>query len=76
MALCVFLFCTLQSVLTHLDGFIEGRSPRRIVTRNAMSLIGVVPLAGSVAIGLGLCAGFVPAWGAYRARVTEMLRTT
>jgi putative ABC transport system permease protein len=44
MALCVFLFCTLQSVLTHLDGFIEGRSPRRIVTRNAMSLIGVVPI--------------------------------
>jgi putative ABC transport system permease protein len=44
MALCVFLFCTLRSVLAHLDGFIEGRSPRRIVTRNAMSIIGVVPL--------------------------------
>ncbi len=44
MALCVFLFCTLRSILAHLDGFIEGRSPRRIVTRNAMSLIGVVPL--------------------------------
>lgn len=44
MALCVFLFCSLQSVLTHLDGFIEGRSPRRIVTRNAMSIIGVVPV--------------------------------
>ncbi len=44
MALCVFLFCSLQSVLTHLDGFIEGRSPRRIVTRNAMSIIGVVPI--------------------------------
>jgi putative ABC transport system permease protein len=44
MALCVFLFCTLRSILAHLDGFIEGRSPRRIVTRNAMSIIGVVPL--------------------------------
>lgn len=44
MALCVFLFCTLRSVLAHLDGFIEGRSPRRIVTRNAMSIIGVVPM--------------------------------
>jgi putative ABC transport system permease protein len=44
MALCVFLFCTLRSILAHLDAFIEGRSPRRIVTRNAMSLIGVVPL--------------------------------
>ena len=30
----------------------------------------------AVAITLGLAAGFVPAWGAYRARVTEMLRTT
>ena len=29
-----------------------------------------------VALSLGLAAGFVPAWGAYRARVTEMLRTT
>lgn len=44
MALCVFLFCTLRSVLAHLDGFIEGRSPRRIVTRNAVSIIGVVPI--------------------------------
>lgn len=44
MALCVFLFCTLRTILAHLDGFIEGRSPRRIVTRNAMSIIGVVPI--------------------------------
>jgi putative ABC transport system permease protein len=35
----------------------------------------VVALAGvGVALGLGLAAGFLPAWGAYRARVTEMLR--
>jgi hypothetical protein len=27
-----------------------------------------------MALGLGLAAGFVPALGAYRARVTEMLR--
>ena len=34
-----------------------------------------VALAGvGVALGLGLAAGFLPAWGAYRARVTEMLR--
>jgi putative ABC transport system permease protein len=45
MALCVFLFCTLQSVLGHLDGFIESRSPRRLVTRNAVSLMSVLPLA-------------------------------
>ena len=35
-----------------------------------VALVGV-----TVAIALGLAAGFVPAWGAYRARVTEMLRT-
>ena len=28
----------------------------------------------AVALALGFAAGFVPAWGAYRARVTEMLR--
>jgi putative ABC transport system permease protein len=44
MALCVFLFCTLQSVLAHFDRFIEGRSPRRLITRNGMSILGVVPL--------------------------------
>jgi putative ABC transport system permease protein len=36
----------------------------------AVALFGV-----SVALGLGLAAGFVPAWGAYRAKVTEMLRS-
>lgn len=35
-----------------------------------------VAFAGvAVALGLGLAAGFFPAWGAYRARVTEMLRS-
>jgi putative ABC transport system permease protein len=37
----------------------------------------VVALSGlAVALALGFAAGFLPAWGAYRARVTEMLRTT
>lgn len=44
MALCVFLFCTLQTVLAHFDDFIDGRSPRRLVTRNAVSIISVIPL--------------------------------
>ena len=44
MALCVFLFCILQSVLVHFDRFIEGRSPRRLITRNAVSIMGVLPL--------------------------------
>ncbi len=50
MALCVFLFCTLQSVLFHFDRFIEGRSPRRLVTRNGVSVMGAVPLAYGVRI--------------------------
>jgi hypothetical protein len=29
----------------------------------------------SVALVLGIAAGFAPAWGAYRAKITEMLRT-
>ena len=44
MALCVFLFCILQSVLAHFDGFIKSRSPRRLMTRNAVSLLSVLPL--------------------------------
>jgi putative ABC transport system permease protein len=44
MALSVFLFCTLQSVLAHFDGFIDSRSPRRLVTRNAVSIISAIPL--------------------------------
>jgi putative ABC transport system permease protein len=44
MALCIFLFCTLQTVLAHFDNFIAGRSPRRLVTRNAVSILSVVPL--------------------------------
>jgi putative ABC transport system permease protein len=36
-----------------------------------------VALSGlGVALALGFAAGFLPAWGAYRARVTEMLRNT
>jgi len=44
MALCVFLFCTLQSVLFHFDQFIAGRNPRRLITRNGVSVMGGVPL--------------------------------
>ncbi|HET8646639.1 MAG TPA: ABC transporter permease, partial [Vicinamibacteria bacterium] len=29
----------------------------------------------AVALFLGFAAGFIPAWGAYRARITDMLRT-
>ena len=36
-------------------------------------LVGLLGLC--VALFLGFAAGFVPAWGAYRARITDMLRT-
>jgi len=35
----------------------------------------VAALGFVVALFLGLAAGFVPAWGAYRSRITDMLRT-
>lgn len=35
----------------------------------------VAVLGAAVAPLLGFAAAFMPAWGAYRARVTEMLRT-
>lgn len=50
MALCVFLFCTLQSVLAHFDGFVANRSPRRLVTRQAVSVMGLLPLAHALRI--------------------------
>jgi hypothetical protein len=40
-----------------------------------MTLSPVIAASGlGMALGLGLAAGVMPAWGAYRARVTEMLR--
>jgi len=50
----------------------EGR------TFAALGVIELRPLAAfmgfGVALLLGLAAGFMPAWAAYRAKVTEMLR--
>ena len=43
MALCVFLFCSLRSVLDQLDRMVQGRSPRRLITGDHFS--GGVPLA-------------------------------
>jgi putative ABC transport system permease protein len=44
MGLCIFLFCTLRTVLAHFDAFVESRSPRRLVTRWAVSIVGGIPL--------------------------------
>jgi putative ABC transport system permease protein len=34
----------------------------------------VIAITFSIAVGVGIAAGFVPAFGAYRARITDMLR--
>jgi putative ABC transport system permease protein len=45
MALCIFLFCTLQSVLAQINSLLEGTSAKRLVTRHAVSLVFNLPLA-------------------------------
>ena len=45
MALCIFLFCTLQSVLAAVDALLESSSANRLVTRHAVSLVFNLPLA-------------------------------
>jgi putative ABC transport system permease protein len=41
--LCVFLFCSLRSVLAEVDSYVETRSPRRLITSSLMG--GGLPLA-------------------------------
>jgi putative ABC transport system permease protein len=45
MALCIFLFCTLQSVLAQINLLLDSTSAKRLVTRNSVSLVFDVPLA-------------------------------
>lgn len=45
MGLCVFLFCTLQSVLAQFNRFIEGRSPRRLIVRNGIGILSSLPFS-------------------------------
>jgi putative ABC transport system permease protein len=45
MGLCIFLFCTLQSVLAAVNSLLEGTSASRLVSRNAISLVFSLPLA-------------------------------
>jgi putative ABC transport system permease protein len=45
MGLCIFLFCTLQSVLASVNSLLEGTSANRLVSRNAVSLVFALPLA-------------------------------
>src|SRR5918995_3915724 len=45
MAVCIFLFCTLQSVLTQIDSMLESGSASRLITRHAVSLVFNLPLS-------------------------------
>jgi putative ABC transport system permease protein len=45
MAVCIFLFCTLQSVLADINALLEGTSARRLVVRNSVSIVFNLPLS-------------------------------
>jgi putative ABC transport system permease protein len=45
MGLCVLLFCTLQSALVRFNRVVDSRSPRRLVTRHAVSLVFLMPVS-------------------------------
>lgn len=44
-ALAVFLFCTLQTILTTLESFVTGASGNRLIASSAVSLFQLLPLA-------------------------------
>ena len=63
----------LVEFLTHAPGISDALAG---VGLSTLALAPVVALLGlGVALLLGLLAGFVPAWGAYRSRITDLLRT-
>lgn len=45
MAVCIFMFCTMRSVLAQIDAMLESGSASRLVTRHAVSLVFDLPLA-------------------------------
>lgn len=45
MAVCIFLLCTLRSVLTEVDSMLEASSATRLVTRHSVSLTFNLPVA-------------------------------
>jgi putative ABC transport system permease protein len=45
MGLCVLLFCTLQSALARFNRVVDTRSPRRLVTRHAVSVVFLLPVS-------------------------------
>jgi len=45
MSVCIFLFCTLQTVLVSINAMLESTSASRLVTRSAVSLVFNLPLS-------------------------------
>src|SRR5215468_10455114 len=45
MAVCIFLFCTLQTVLAEVNAQLESSSASRLVTRHSVSLVFSLPLS-------------------------------
>ncbi len=45
MSVCIFLFCTLQTVLASINGMLASTSASRLVTRHAVSLVFNLPLS-------------------------------
>src|SRR5512139_3380342 len=45
MALCIFLFCTLQSVLAEIETLLAGTNARLLVSRNAAGVMFDLPLS-------------------------------
>jgi putative ABC transport system permease protein len=45
MGVCIFLFCTLQSVLAEVNGLLDNTSASRLITRHAVSLVFNLPLS-------------------------------
>jgi len=60
-------------VLTHAPGIKDALAGIGLSELTLQPLVGLLGFA--VAVFLGFVAGFVPALGAYRARITDMLRT-
>jgi putative ABC transport system permease protein len=45
MGLCIFLFCTLQSVLAAVDSLLDSTSANRLITRHSVSLVFSLPFS-------------------------------
>jgi putative ABC transport system permease protein len=63
----------LMFMLTHTPGIKDMLAGIGLSSLTLRPLVAATGFA--VALFLGFTAGFMPAWGAYRAKITDMLRT-